>query len=272
MTSALTEVVGSRIVDGSVRVPMLPHVAWKLLTFPDDADVRSFETLVYGDHALAAHVMRIANSPALAGRVPVLSLRQALVRLGMRLLREVALVAAVSDNVVRLPGYEVQLRGLWRQALRTALWAKVVSDAHGASDPEHAFIAGLLVDVGRAVAFRVTVETARDLGHAVSPEIALGLAETHQRGIGLRIVDAWQLPDQLRAVIEFAGRPHAAGPHKDLVLVVGLGRWLAATEDDERHLLGNHAAVKALAIEPERVRRIIKQARRVDELLESFSL
>lgn len=271
MTSALSEVVGSRIVDGSVRVPLLPHVAWKLLTFSDDADVRSFETLVYGDHALAAHVMRIANSPALAGRVPVLSLRQALVRLGMRLLREVALVAAVSDNVVRLPGYDHELRGLWRQALRTALWTKVVADAHG-SDPEQAFIAGLLVDVGRAVAFRVSVETARDLGQRVSPDVAFGLAETYQQAIGLRIVDAWELPEQLRAVVEYAGRPHAAGPHKGLVLVVGLGRWLAATEDEERHLLADHAAVRALGIEPSRVRQIIKQARRVEDLLESFSL
>ena len=271
MSPALIDLVHSRLAAGTVRVPMLPQVAWKLLTLDEDADLRSFETLVYADHALAGHVMRIANSVALAGRVPVLSLRQALVRLGIRLLREVAVVAAVADNILRLPGYDAELRGLWRQALRTALWTKVVAQARG-DDPEQAFLSGLLVDVGRAVAFRMAIESGLAQGGRVDAGLALEAAEALSSLVGTLIVEAWELPEQLRAVVTFAPRPHAAGRYRDLVLVVGLGRWLAATEEEDRPLLEDHAAVPVLGLSLTDVRAIVRQGRRVDELLETLSL
>ncbi|PKN57184.1 MAG: hypothetical protein CVU56_12345 [Deltaproteobacteria bacterium HGW-Deltaproteobacteria-14] len=271
MSAALTELVQSRLAAGAVRVPLLPQVAWKLLTLDEESDVRSFESLVYGDHALAAHVMRIANSVALAGRVPVLSLRQALVRLGVRMLREVAIVAAVADNVIRLPGYDAELRALWRHALRTALWTKVVAQVRG-DDEERAFLSGLLVDVGRAVAFRMAVETALDQGRRIDAAVAFEAAESLTTLVGTVIVDAWELPEELRAVVSFAARPHAAGRYRDLVLVVGLGRWLAATEEEDRLRLDDHAALGVLGVSQADVRAIIRQSRRVDELLETFSL
>lgn|GEM_PF-2647370 len=271
MSASLTDLVQSRIAAGAVRVPMLPQVAWKLLTLPTDADVRSFESLVYADHALAAHVMRIANSVALAGRVQVLSLRQALVRLGMRLLREVAIVAAVADNVIRLPGYDAELRALWRHALRTALWTKEVAKVRG-DDDEEAFLSGMLVDVGRAVAFRMAVETALDHGRRVDPGAALGTAESLSTAVGTLIVEAWELPEQLRAVVTFAPRPHAAGRYRDLVLVVGLGRWLAASTEEERPELQSHAALNVLGMSSDDVLAVLRQSRRVEELLETLSL
>jgi len=109
-------------------------------------------------------------------------------------------------------------------------------------------------------------------GEAESGGLALEAAEALSSLVGTLIVEAWELPEQLRAVVTFAPRPHAAGRYRDLVLVVGLGRWLAATEEEDRPLLEDHAAVPVLGLSLTDVRAIVRQGRRVDELLETLSL
>lgn len=267
----LTALVEARIAAGAVRVPMLPRAASQLLTLDPAATVPGLEALVDRDHALTAHVMRIASSATLAGHDRLRSLRQALGRLGGRLLREVVIVAAVSDHVMRLPGYDPELRALWRHALRTALWTKEVAAVRG-GDGEEAFFSGLLVDVGRAAAFRLVVETSMAQGRRVDPGLALATAERLATPVGTLFVETWGLPERLRAVVAAASRPHLAGRYLDLVLTVGLGRWLAACTDAERSDLHAHAALKVLALTCDDVRAILRRARRVDELVETLAL
>src|SRR6185295_10601379 len=69
-----------------------PVVVQKVMDYVrrDDFDVRKLQAMIEEDPALSAKVLRVANSAAFAGVQPVASIRDAAVRLGARVIADVA--------------------------------------------------------------------------------------------------------------------------------------------------------------------------------------
>ena len=61
----LCEYLETRIASGALELPILPHVASQVLAMStlDDANARSLAELLHSDQAIAAHILRLANSP-----------------------------------------------------------------------------------------------------------------------------------------------------------------------------------------------------------------
>ncbi|MDX1474011.1 MAG: HDOD domain-containing protein, partial [Reinekea sp.] len=87
-----------RIAQNDVDIPLLPEVAQKVLGLTQDADsdASQLATVIQSDPTLAAHILRIANSPAYSPNGNISSLQQAVSRLGMIVLAEVAIAASVN--------------------------------------------------------------------------------------------------------------------------------------------------------------------------------
>ena len=73
---------------GGIQVPLLPEVANKVVTLSQnpESDAIQLAQLIQSDPSLAAHVMRIANSAACTPTASLVSLQQAITRLGMNLI------------------------------------------------------------------------------------------------------------------------------------------------------------------------------------------
>ena len=87
-------------------------------TQDDSCDARRLSRMIHRDAALAGHVLKLANSPLYAPTVPIVSLQQAVSRLGMKKIREMALVAACQAKVFRVPGQDARVRQLDRKSTR----------------------------------------------------------------------------------------------------------------------------------------------------------
>ncbi|MGZ9151632.1 MAG: HDOD domain-containing protein, partial [Nitrospira sp.] len=84
----LEQALIQKIKTGDVELPLLPQAASQVMALASDpsADAAKLSALIHQDQALAAHVLRIANSPAYMPRSPVVSLQHAVAMLGITLL------------------------------------------------------------------------------------------------------------------------------------------------------------------------------------------
>jgi HD-like signal output (HDOD) protein len=105
------------------------------------------------DPTLAQALLTQANSSAYGGGRPVLSVRDALQRLGVNVARNVLMGHTVSALLCRPGGrYAAMVDDVWQHMVRTAPIARRIASAFNA-DPEEAFGLGLLHDVGKLVIF-----------------------------------------------------------------------------------------------------------------------
>lgn len=158
------------------------------------------------DPVLAARVLLIAQSARYAGRSPVVSLRQAAVRLGIASLRDVALEAAMQLKLLRLPGFTWLTQRIAVHGTVTAHAAKSVCRRAGLPG-EHAFLTGLVHDVGFAALLGIVAERpalkALPVEQLVPPLDAL-----HAEASAL-LVRAWEIPGPVAALVEAHHEPLA---------------------------------------------------------------
>jgi HD-like signal output (HDOD) protein len=133
--------------------PVLPSVAMDLLALSRQAEVSvdAIADLMGRDPMLAGHVLRIAQSAARSGRQPLRSLREAIVRLGVRRVSDLFLRACAETKVFHSRAYAPQMEALRRHSVFTGEVARLISRRTKGSEDE-AYLCGLLHDVGVAAA------------------------------------------------------------------------------------------------------------------------
>jgi diguanylate cyclase (GGDEF)-like protein len=194
-------------VCASDSLPAMPAVALAIMARCRDHDVDFGElaSLVSSDPSLAARLLRLANSCAFAGRTDVTSVQNALTRLGLRLTQATVLGFALVTETKGPAGLDTG--AFWRFALTTSQAARVLAQVTKAEDPDDAFAAGLLQDVG-VLAFacalpdRYPLIVARHYREAV-PLDELERAElgVDHAEVGARLLRGWGLPEAIHEPI-----------------------------------------------------------------------
>lgn len=199
---AIRAAVSARLAAGTFEVPMLPQVASQvsILASSADADAARLSALIHRDPVLAGHVLRIANSPAYMPRMPIVSLQQAVARLGLQVVAEIAFAASVQSGVFRVPGYESVLKQLWRHALASGAFAKEIARARR-SNVESAFLCGLLHAVGRPAMLQLVTDAAKALHLTLPPARVFSLLDDGHQAVGAIIAAKWELPKPVVAAI-----------------------------------------------------------------------
>jgi putative nucleotidyltransferase with HDIG domain len=187
----------SRYTQELLALPAQPAAAEQVLRIVSNpksgaADVaRVIET----DPALAARVMRLANSPFYGSPRRVSSTRHATVMLGFDTVRALAVSAACSLLDGRV---ESQPDGFWRHAVTTAAAASAIARRIGSSSPD-AFSAGLLHDLGAVLLHRrnayafAAASALPTLADQVAAElVAFGATHADE---GAAALDAWGFPE-----------------------------------------------------------------------------
>src|SRR6478735_8124826 len=122
--AVLTE-LSWRVAQGKVELPLLPGIAMEVtnVAAQENADARTIADLLRKDQALAAHVLRVVASPAYSGRTQIVSLQQAVARLGVQKIREIALAIAFRVGVFKLKGFEQELAQMFQHCVATGVFA-----------------------------------------------------------------------------------------------------------------------------------------------------
>ena len=182
------------------RPPVLPQVALDLMHLAQrpDVDFEKVVQLLERDPVLAARVLSIAQSPLYASRTPILSLRVATIRMGLKTVRDIVMEAAVHLKVFRVPGYEKPMARVARHSTATAHVMRAIC-RQTRVESEYAFLCGLLHDVGYAASLLALAEDPKTRGmpyEKVSPV----LDEVHEEASGL-LARLWKLPEPVQRVV-----------------------------------------------------------------------
>jgi len=120
------------------------------LSSDKNVDYNKLRKIVEKDPAIASRVMQLANSAFYRSQVRIYSLKSAFVRLGMKMLGNVALgVSLVSQNK-KGPCAAFDYEGFWSESVARSVSSWYMADDKAKLiDTDIAFTAGLLCQVGR---------------------------------------------------------------------------------------------------------------------------
>jgi HD-like signal output (HDOD) protein len=227
-TADIHRQIEERLQARRLTVPVLPSVAAMVLAVINDpgADINSLTGAIRRDPSLAGHVVKYANAPLLRAGSPVLTVGQAISRLGIRTVADVVFAACIGPRLFDAPLYAARIRRIWAESLATALWAHEINLARGRLI-EGNFLCGLLHQVGLSVVLQAVQDI---LGPAPRPspsnEDIERLLRTFGTRAGLDVATRWRLPPPVVEVIEYLEDPAAAPGHATLVTRVAAARLL----------------------------------------------
>jgi HD-like signal output (HDOD) protein len=234
-TADLSKKLGDIVERGDFVVPPYPAAAMRLrsLIESDKFGLSQIADAAAADAALAAALLRIANSPVYRGDGPPLTtLLRAVNRLGARAVSSLSLAAGIGAAATS-PGAlaDVKYR-VWRRSVTCALAAQRFAGAHGV-DPEVAFLAGLLHGFGRSVALACLEKLLATSSETHSVPEWLALVEQHGAALATRVASLWQLPPTI--VDAMSAEPHASGASHTVValadrLALALDRGASSQE------------------------------------------
>jgi HD-like signal output (HDOD) protein len=217
-----------RIDKDRIDLPVLPQVAGKVMALANDpsADAARLSALIHHDQALAAHVLRVANSPAYMPRTPIASLQHAVAMLGVNQLSEIAVTISLKSGAVKVPGHEADLKQLWRHALASGAYAKEIARTRR-YNVEGAYLCGLLHAVGKPVVLKTVTTIAAELHRPLDPSLLASLLDGYHSRIGNLIAVEWALPPQVAEAITFYRVYEQAPSHRQEVMMTCLADRLA---------------------------------------------
>jgi len=254
-----------RVAQGRVELPLLPGVAMQVTTIANQehSDARVLAELLRRDQAMAAHVLRVVASPVYSGRAPIASLEQAITRLGMQKIREVALAIAFRVGVFKLKGYEPQVAALFQHAVGAAMFAQEIARATRQS-PEDAFLCGLLHDIGRPVVLQALVQILNEQKLQVAASGVMSATGEQHSGVGGDLAEAWSLPEAVQLSIRHHHAATLPDAHGISVRITALADELARHAFEPERMpveqLRSHPALAALGLEPETLDKILGRA------------
>ena len=199
------------------QLPAFPPVASRLLSLLSKSDVgfREITALILSDPAIAAEVLRMANSPLFAAKNSIGNVLQAVALLGSDRVKGIACTVAIKNymrNALKSP----MLSRCWSHSLATAVITSEIGQI-SMLDAGACYTAGLLHDIGRLMLIAAYPKPYTNL-LAVCTDFSLPLLQA-ERDIfdidhceaGLAMASEWNLPAELRVSIADHHRPFGGG-------------------------------------------------------------
>lgn len=220
----------AEILVGAVDdLPTIPIVATKVLQLLDDPDVSVEEIadLMLSDQVMTARVMKLINSPVYKPTQEITSLKRALVYLGLRHVRELALTTSVINAFDGTSG-ALELNAFWEHSFGVGMVSKIIAQKIGYQDLEKAYIAGIIHDLGEVFLSNFLREPFMDVLEYIKVHpVKLVDAEAELLGtthceIGLCMARKWNFPDAYCDVIAYHHNPGEATVDPILCAIVNL--------------------------------------------------
>ncbi len=234
-----------------------PGVAARVLEVAGRDEVVPSELiqLVQTDPGITSKVLKLCNSAYYGFQREIASLHEAGNLLGVTTLVNLVLTSS-AGKYFRDYGSakEHSMENRWEQCISNAIGARLIAKRHLKVDPDRAYTAGLLENIGHLVLDRFLDEAIEEIrGMALSGtdliEAERRVLGLHHAEIGARLSTRWSLPDVLVEVIRHHHEPELAGPDAALAATIHLAEILTqdlarATGSDELHYSINPNALE----------------------------
>lgn len=203
--TSLVGVIEKEIESGRVEMPVFSTSAMRVQKelVKADPDLAVVEKIISSDQSLTSQVLKIANSPFYRGLSQILTVKAAIIRLGMQEVGRISLLAA-SKNQFRSSDkrLNVIMKDLWVHSVAVAMasfWLAKRADLHHLSG--HAFFAGLLHDVGKLFIIIVLEDfQRRDKTLDLTDELLHETLESLHTTQGFQLMQKWNMPESYSIV------------------------------------------------------------------------
>jgi HD-like signal output (HDOD) protein len=207
MGKPLVQLIEERLYKGGIDLPVFHSVVLELQQLLTTKDYLASEvvSIIQKDQALAADVLKLANSSFYTGLKTIKTIQDAFVRLGAQSVFNLVTVTtqkqAYRSRRKELAGF---MKPLWRHALATGIGSRWLASRLGLEKyAEEVFLAGLLHDIGKLFLVKVI----EDLEESEVPEGSLSdtlvkelLAEMHCTH-GERLMQYLNMPEDYCLVV-----------------------------------------------------------------------
>jgi putative nucleotidyltransferase with HDIG domain len=203
--------IPAQILDGIKHLAPLPITARRLTSMLGKEDVNAQEVVkvVEYDPAVAANILRIANSGAYGGRYRIERVKDAVVRLGTANLLTIILGEYMKVFKGAAPMYDLTEDDLYLHSAAASLMMKAIMKESKCSLPLSAPLAALLHDIGKIIMVRyLHADVSVLLNLCKEKEITFvqaeqDLFECNHAEVGAAIARSWGFPQEIIEAIEF---------------------------------------------------------------------
>lgn len=189
-----------QIKDDSLVLPSLPEVCLKVRDVAEDANttIPDLAAIIQQDAALAARVIKVANSPLVRTPVDVTDLGTAIARLGINFTSNLAMGLAMEQMFqATSDAVDKRMRKIWSESAEIASICHVMAMHFTKLEPDQAMLGGLIHKIGALP----VLTYAEDHSALLNDGMALDkLIEKLHPVIGTHIVKSWKFPKALQSV------------------------------------------------------------------------
>lgn len=217
------------------RLPSLRSIdsALRELLHADSRYTHQIADIIRRDPSLTARLLRLVNSVYYGLTTPVNSIEEAVFYLGVRQIRQLAMVTPVIEDFQRLAGSApFPWREFWQHCIGVAILTREVIGAVGGPGDESDYVAGLVHDVGKIVIASTFPEhfgeIQRRLGQGTEDLITLEveiLGVSHAE-LGALYLQNHNLPSIMVEAARFHHAPEQANFHAPIVAAVQIADLL----------------------------------------------
>ncbi len=242
-----------RVVSNIRNLPTPPIVFHQIQKVINDPDVSAVKvaSILAEDPAMSAKVLRLTNSAFYGLAKEIESVKQAVVIIGFEAIKNLVLSASVLDMFKGKNLDEEYQETYWRHSLSTAFGCRLMARkirSRGFVDPDTAFSAGLLHDVGKMVVCcympdehkQLKAEREADTSSA-DYDIEERLLGYNHAAIGGFLGTQWKLPHKLIEAITYHHTPQQCEEEDPIAYVVALADFVAKKafhDEEEKPLVG----------------------------------
>ena len=250
-TSHSIPAAAERFFANHSALPTMPEVASRLMKSFDDPilSMARLAELIAKDPILSAKVLRLANSARYSPSHSIGTLQDAANALGMDLLRNLSMAAAISGSFPTIPGLD--RKAFWRHAVSTAAYARMLAKLVRL-DADEVYLAGLMLRTGQLLMAMTEAAAVADVeAHAQEPGSRYSLEQSRfgctHADVTASLAAHWHFPAEMVQAFADANDPMRVRPFSLMAAVLHLAEVLAdAHEHHGEPLPALQAAVPEL--------------------------
>lgn len=191
-------------------LPTIPKVLKKLLVLIENPRVslNEISNFISSDPALTIKVLKMVNSPIYGFPGRISSVNQAVILLGLNVVRGLLLGVSVFELMQKT------MLGLWEHSLGTAIVSRLIAVKKGLKEPDELSVDGLLHDIGKVLLIlQYPEEYQRAMGDADTNSATIYESErvyfnTTHASVGAWMAQKWRFPPNLIDIIEYHHKPN----------------------------------------------------------------
>ena len=222
-TIAVTSEVSYEDVINAIKknIPTLPQILEELIKRLSDVDssLESIEDLIEIDQAITSRILKVSNKVEFLepDEPRITSVHDALHKIGLEHAKRISLNVSVLDlmeNVEFPPTFRFAY--LWQHCLGVSVASSILAEELGYENPDQAYTCGLVHDIGKLIKikfnqeeFCTEVQAAREGNMDLHDFEMINECLMHDT-LGSLMMEFWQMPAELTAVIRFHHQGHRA--------------------------------------------------------------